>query len=134
LFVGRTPIFPQLAVAELARTLAGERAHELWREVAARVRAEIMPPADGVYDWTLHDCRRTLRSRLADLHSAVVDSDTAEAILAHGRRGIGANYNGSEFIFKKRVALDMWQDLLLDIVKRNNSWAQALKSWGLVKR
>src|SRR5262249_34701130 len=39
----------------------------------------------GVYDWTLHDLRRTIRTRLSDLP---VDSEVAESILAHSRQGV----------------------------------------------
>jgi integrase len=77
----------------------------------------------GVYDWTLHDLRRTVRTRLSDLP---VDSEVAEAILAHSKQGVEAVYNTSEFVWKKRQALNLWEACLLDVVK-GKSWAQVLR-------
>ena len=63
----------------------------------------------GVSDWTLHDIRRTLSTRLHDLGVA---PHVVEQILNHqGHRGqVGGTYNKSFYEREVRAALALWCD------------------------
>lgn len=62
--------------------------------------------------WTVHDIRRTVRTRL----SALCPSDVAELVIAHSRGGIRAVYDHHSFEDEKRKALDAWASRLRDII------------------
>ena len=64
--------------------------------------------------WVNHDLRRTLRSRLSELR---VNSDVAEAVLAHVKPGIRGVYDRYEYLDEKRDALELWAARLRDIVQ-----------------
>ena len=64
--------------------------------------------------WVNHDLRRTLRSRLSELR---IDSDVAEAILAHAKPGIRGVYDRYEFLDEKRHALELWATQLRSFVE-----------------
>jgi integrase len=66
-------------------------------------------------DWTLHDIRRTFRTRMAALG---VTMDVAEALLGHvGHRNvIERTYNRHEYWAEKRKALAMWEANLRAII------------------
>ena len=66
-------------------------------------------------NWTLHDIRRTVRTRLAAV--GVLD-DVAERLLGHvGHiKKIGRTYNRHEYWAEKRKALAMWETELRDII------------------
>jgi integrase len=64
--------------------------------------------ASGVTDWTLHDLRRTMATRMADLG---VQPHVIEAILNHvsgHKAGVAGVYNRSTYAAEKRAALDLW--------------------------
>ena len=64
--------------------------------------------ASGVTDWTLHDLRRTMATRMADLG---VQPHVIEAILNHvsgHKAGVAGVYNRSTYAAEKRSALDLW--------------------------
>jgi integrase len=63
--------------------------------------------------WTLHDIRRSVRSRL----SALCPSEVAELVIAHARPGLRAVYDLHSFEAEKRKALDLWSAHLRDIVE-----------------
>jgi hypothetical protein len=50
--------------------------------------------------------------------------------LAHSKQGVEAVYNTSEFVWKKRQALELWESCLLGVVA-GKSWAQVLRERGL---
>ena len=64
--------------------------------------------------WTNHDLRRTLRSGLSALR---VNSDVAEAVLAHVKPGIRGVYDRYDLFDEKRQALDLWAGRLRSIVE-----------------
>jgi integrase len=70
----------------------------------------------GVADWTLHDIRRTLSTRLHDLGVA---PHFVEQILNHqGHRGtVGGTYNKSPYANEVRAALALWADHVRSIVE-----------------
>ena len=58
--------------------------------------------------WTLHDLRRTMATRMADLG---VQPHVIEAILNHvsgHKAGVAGIYNRSTYSAEKRAALDLW--------------------------
>jgi len=64
--------------------------------------------ASGVTDWTLHDLRRTMATRMGDLG---VQPHVIEAILNHvsgHKAGVAGVYNRSTYATEKRAALDLW--------------------------
>jgi integrase len=70
----------------------------------------------GVREWTLHDIRRTLSTRLHDLGVA---PHVVEQILNHqGHRGqVGGTYNKSFYEREVRGALALWEDRVRSIVE-----------------
>jgi len=64
--------------------------------------------------WVNHDLRRTLRSRLSELR---VNTDVAEAVLAHVKPGIRGVYDRHEYLDEKRHALELWAGKLRGIVR-----------------
>jgi integrase len=64
--------------------------------------------------WTNHDLRRTLRSGLSALR---VNSDVAEAVLAHVKPGIRGVYDRYDLFDEKRQALDLWAGRLRSVVE-----------------
>jgi len=66
-----------------------------------------MPP------WTLHDLRRTVRTKLPELG---VSDVVAEAVLAHARPGIKGVYDLYSYLPEKRDALERWAVRLAAIV------------------
>jgi integrase len=63
--------------------------------------------------FTPHDLRRTLRTRLAELS---VTDIVAELVLGHKLQGILAVYNRYDYAAEKRQALERWETRLREIV------------------
>jgi integrase len=59
--------------------------------------------------WVNRDLRRTVRSRMSELR---VDTDVAEAVLAHVKPGIPGVYDRCELLDEKRHALELWANHL----------------------
>jgi integrase len=66
-------------------------------------------------NWTIHDIRRTFRTRMAALH---VSNDVAEALIGHvgHQTKIHRTYNRHEYWAEKRQALAMWEANLRAII------------------
>jgi integrase len=63
--------------------------------------------------FTVHDIRRTVRTRLAALR---VPSEIAEMIIGHGKRGMERVYNQHQYLDEMREALEAWARCLRSIV------------------
>jgi integrase len=63
--------------------------------------------------FTLHDLRRTMRTRLAELR---VPEHVAEAAIGHAKRGIVAVYNRARYQDELREAFQAWHAKLRAIV------------------
>lgn len=75
----------------------------------AKVKRE-MDLLSGVKDWTIHDIRRTVRSKLAELGVA---RDVARKVLNHEDGKVDRIYNRHEYLAEKREALERWETTLL---------------------
>jgi integrase len=59
--------------------------------------------------WTLHDVRRTVRTRLSGLR---VNADVAEMVIGHGKKGLERVYNQHTYADEMRDALTKWEAAL----------------------
>jgi integrase len=62
--------------------------------------------------WTLHDLRRTVRTRL----SAITTYEVAELVIGHGKKGLAKVYDQHQYLDEMREALDAWAKRLQRIV------------------
>lgn len=66
----------------------------------------------GVSDWTIHDLRRTVRSKLAELG---VPREVARKVLNHEDGKVDRIYNRHEYLSEKREALERWEKKVLSL-------------------
>jgi integrase len=69
--------------------------------------------AGGIAPYTLHDLRRTVRTRLAELG---VTPFVGELVIGHTQKGVHAVYDLHRYEKEKRAALEAWEARLLAIV------------------
>lgn len=69
----------------------------------------------GVTDWCIHDLRRTVRSKLAELR---VPREVARKVLNHEDGKVDRIYNRHEYLDEKREALEEWAKHLMALVLR----------------
>ena len=67
----------------------------------------------GTTGWTIHDLRRTVRSKLAELR---VPEIVARKVLNHEAGKVDRIYNRHEYLTEKREALVLWERRLKEIV------------------
>jgi integrase len=85
------------------------------RTLRALARLRGHDPQNVMLDrWVNHDLRRTARSRMTKLR---INSEVAEACLAHVQPGIKGVYNLYDYFDEKRVALELWDAHLRAIVE-----------------
>jgi integrase len=65
--------------------------------------------------WTNHDIRRTFRTELSAMGSAI-DHEVKEALLAHIKQGIVGTYDQYQYLTEKRDALCLWESRLKTIL------------------
>lgn len=82
----------------------------------------------GTSGWMLHDLRRTVRTRLAEVG---VPFEVAERILAHRRDKIEQVYNRHEYLAEKRDAILRWEDRLTEIVGDRTARVVSIKKQGV---
>lgn len=81
----------------------------------ARVSAAL---GRALLPWRLHDIRRTVATRMADLG---VQPHVIEAVLNHvsgHKAGVAGVYNLSSYAPEKRAALDVWASHVTALVER----------------
>jgi integrase len=66
----------------------------------------------GVTGWTIHDIRRTVRSKMAELG---VPREVARKVLNHEDGKVDRIYNRHEYLSEKRKALKQWEMMLLGL-------------------
>ena len=76
-----------------------------------KVKAEL-DLFSGVTGWTIHDIRRTVRSKLAELG---VPREVARKVLNHEDGKVDRIYNRHEYLAEKREALEKWEGMLVDL-------------------
>jgi integrase len=67
----------------------------------------------GLEDWTIHDIRRTVRTRLSALR---VPEPVAEMVIGHSRRGLIRVYDQHTYLDEMREALMAWEARLRSII------------------
>jgi integrase len=78
----------------------------------ARVRDE--DPAEVRLErWVIHDLRRVVRSRLAELR---IPDGIAEMVIGHGKRGMGRVYDQHHYEAEMREACEAWAEMLRGII------------------
>lgn len=77
----------------------------------AKIKREL-DAQSGVTGWTIHDIRRTVRSKLAELGVA---REVARKVLNHEDGKVDRIYNRHEYLVEKREALKRWERMLLAI-------------------
>lgn len=66
-------------------------------------------------DWTIHDLRRTVRSKLAELR---VPEVVARKVLNHETGKVDRIYNRHDYLREKREALAKWEKHLLNLIEK----------------
>ena len=82
-----------------------------WTPTARFKRA--LDAKSGVTGWVVHDIRRTVRSRLAELS---VPYEIAERVLNHAMTKLERTYNRHSYRQEKAQALQRWADHLMGLV------------------
>jgi integrase len=67
-----------------------------------------------IENWTLHDIRRTVRTRLSALR---VPEQTAELVIGHAKKGMTRVYDQHAYIDEMREALEAWNAKLESIIQ-----------------
>lgn len=80
----------------------------------AKVKREI-DRLSGASGWTIHDIRRTVRSKFAELRVA---REVARKVMNHEDGKVDRIYNRHEYLIEKREALGKWEENLLCLVSR----------------
>jgi integrase len=75
--------------------------------------------------FTVHDIRRTMRTRLTQLR---IQTEVAEAVIGHGKRGLERHYNLYEYQTEKAHALELWASWLRNLVEPPATNVVALKA------
>jgi hypothetical protein len=86
----------------------------LWHACKCALDARL---GDSVKPWTLHDIRRTVATKMADLGIA---PHVIEQILNHvsgHKAGVAGIYNRSSYEREVRAALALWQDHVRSLVE-----------------
>ena len=79
----------------------------------AKVKREI-DRLSGTSGWTIHDIRRTVRSKFAELR---VPREVARKVMNHEDGKVDRIYNRHEYMAEKREALERWETRLLEILQ-----------------
>ncbi len=92
-------------------TTAGDAPFSGWSRSKARLDARA-----GVADWTLHDLRRTLVTRMGE--DLRIPPHIVEVLVNHvgTRAGVAGVYNRALYLDERQAALDAWAGYILRIV------------------
>lgn len=100
-------LLPRFAGSDYIFSLAGRR------PITTSRLKKHLDEASGISGYTLHDLRRTARTRMAEIG---VDDAAAERVLGHALSGVHKTYNVSKHRKQKRAAMEAWEAELLRIV------------------
>jgi integrase len=104
---------PRFASGEDFVFRVGPKAYASFSGAKRRLDRKIAEMGGTVEPYSLHDLRRTVRTRLAQLG---VLPFVAELVLAHAQPGIQKVYDLHTYDGEKRAALERWEKRLLEIV------------------
>jgi integrase len=111
---------PKSAAAAVFHADADQPAEPITRRAVTRALDRLLsPPRKGepaalpLADFTPHDLRRTVRSRLADLG---VLPHVAEKILNHQLGGVLQVYDRAEYLPERAEAMNKWNDKIRELV------------------
>jgi integrase len=91
---------------------------------AVQLFKQALDNKSGVTAWVLHDIRRTVRSKLAELS---VSHEIAERVLNHAMTKIERTYNRHSYRQEKAQALQRWADHLMGLVYADSEKVVPLK-------
>jgi integrase len=92
-----------------------------WSKAKAALDQRIAVAGSSLTPWRLHDLRRTVATRMADLG---VQPHIIEAVLNHvsgHRAGVAGVYNRALYAAEKRRALELWSEHVRTVVERKPS-------------
>jgi integrase len=92
-----------------AKERLDRRASRTWRALGRMAGVE----RGEVEHWTLHDVRRTVRTRLSALR---VPEQVAELVIGHAKRGLARVYDQHAYLEEMREALAAWNALLASMI------------------
>jgi integrase len=79
----------------------------------SKAKARLDALIGDIAPYTLHDLRRTVRTRLSELG---VTPFIGELVIGHTQKGVHAVYDRHRYEIEKRGALERWERRLLDII------------------
>ena len=83
-----------------------------WKDIKGSLNH---PYLHHLTEWRLHDIRRTVRSKLAELG---VPREVARKIVNHEEGKVDRIYNRHEYMAEKREALEKWERHLAELISR----------------
>jgi integrase len=98
-----------------------------WAKAKEKIDARIAQGTKQLDHWTVHDLRRTVATRMAELG---VQPHIIEAVLNHvsgHKSGVAGIYNRATYDREKRQALDLWAEHLLAVVEGRAATVVPLK-------
>jgi integrase len=99
----------------LFSTTFGAKPVNGFSKCAARLQRLMREQLDGeLSPFTIHDLRRTVRTRLSELR---IPEHIAEAVIGHSKRGLARVYNQHRYADEIREALEQWNAKLRGIVE-----------------
>ena len=103
------------SLASLVKRCTVQSANEPGQPTAGiyQVAAETGQITLNMPQWTPHDLRRTMATKLSEMGFA---DGTIDAVLNHKKRGIVATYNRNRYDREKQEAMDAWERKLMQIV------------------
>ncbi|RYG99636.1 MAG: hypothetical protein EON58_03190 [Alphaproteobacteria bacterium] len=106
--LGTLPVYGGNAYA--FSTTGGERPSSNFNKIKQE-----LDRLSGTSGWTIHDLRRTVRSKLAELR---VPEVVARKVLNHETGKVDRIYNRHDYLREKREALAKWEKKLLALINR----------------
>jgi integrase len=91
----------------------GDKPFSGFSKAKKRLDEEIAKASGAVAPYSLHDLRRTVRTRLAELG---VTPFVGELVIGHTQKGVHAVYDLHRYDAEKRAALEQWEAKLLAIL------------------
>jgi integrase len=121
---------PKRACDQLFGSLWGShRGFQLWGRSKAALDARITKsPSGEIVSWRLHDLRRTVATRMADIG---IEPHVVEATLNHHsgfRSGVAGVYNRSTYAPQIATALQRWAEHVIELAEGRDSNVVALKA------